>query len=203
MADPNPPSGPIRCFAALALPDAVKSALVKQRERLQAGYSRRGVRWVEADQMHLTLRFFGNVAAAQVPAVTEALAASARTFSRFSLRTDQLGCFPNTRYPKVIWIGIAGDTQALLKLQSAVASATQSWGDAPAEKSFAPHLTLGRVKTIHARELAELNTAMEQLPALSPVNWAVNKLEFIQSTLGPNGPVYRRLAECPLAAAAP
>lgn len=202
MADPNPPSGPIRCFAALPLPDAVKSALIQQRERLQAGYGRRGVRWVEADQMHLTLRFFGNVAAAQVPAVTEALAASARTVSRFSLRTDQLGYFPNTRYPKVIWIGIAGDTQVLLNMQSAVASATQAWGDAPAEKSFAPHLTLGRVKTIHPRELAELTAAMEQLPALPPVPWRVERLEFIQSTLGPTGPVYRRLAECPLLLAA-
>jgi RNA 2',3'-cyclic 3'-phosphodiesterase len=184
----------IRCFVALPLPEAVKLALSHFGRRIQADCGSSGVRWVAAERLHLTLRFFGQVAETQLSEVTAALASIAAVTRSFTLQTKALGCFPEVRYPKVIWLGLAGNLPALLHVQSVVAGKTKVWGDAPVEPVFHPHLTLGRVKITRARELDALRAGLDRPPSLESLAWTVRHLEFIQSVLSPSGPAYRRLA---------
>lgn len=190
----------IRCFVALPLPAAIKVSLVECQEQMQRACGQSGVRWVGPEQMHLTLRFFGNIEASQISLVAKALAAISASTPPFSLATGFPGCFPETRFPKVIWIGLRGGLMELENLHSKVVRETHGWGDAAQEKSFQPHLTLGRVKTTRTRELGALRTALDRLPPPKSNIWEVQSLEFIQSTLEPNGPRYSCLAKLPLSA---
>jgi RNA 2',3'-cyclic 3'-phosphodiesterase len=183
-----------RCFVALPLPPEVVTSARQSQRHVQNTVGQLEVRWVKPEQMHLTLRFMGQVAADQIPALIAELDRIATATPTFQLRTGLPGCFPNHGQPRVIWLGLAGDLAALARLQNAVAQATQPWGDPTDDKAFQPHLTLGRVKTTRPRESGALRAALTHGPALAVPSWLVSSLDLIQSTLSPAGPVYGRLA---------
>jgi 2'-5' RNA ligase len=188
----------IRCFVALPLPAEIKETLIQEQNRLRAAIGRGAVRWVDPSQMHVTLRFFGNIIENQSPEVTETLGRIAMAAASFRLETGRLGRFPETGLPKVIWIGLGGDLHELKRLQEAIEHETRSWGDHAESKLFQPHLTVGRVKSTHRRELDALVAAMADRRGSEPSAWTASAIEFIQSTLTPTGPAYECLAELPL-----
>ena len=197
---PNPSA--IRCFVALPLPAEVKETLIRERNRLETAVGRGAVRWVGQSQMHLTLRFFGNILESQRGEITEALANMVVATTPFRLETGPLGRFPEGGQPRVIWLGLGGDLGALKRVQQALDQGTRSWGDHQESKPFQPHLTLGRVKTTRLRELDALGAAMKARPGEAPKVWTAAAIEFIQSTLTSTGPAYRALATLPLGGAA-
>ena len=103
------------------------------------------VRWVAIPSIHLTLKFLGEVGPAVIPALTESLELASWSEVAFKLRLHGLGCFPHPRNPRVIWCGIGGDSENLARLYRAVETACASFGFAPEDRAFHPHLTLGRV----------------------------------------------------------
>ena len=103
------------------------------------------VRWSAIPSIHLTLKFLGEVGPDIIPKLSELLEGASKAERRFELRLHGLGCFPNLRNPRVIWCGIIGETENLLRLQQKVENACAELGFAPEDRAFRPHLTLGRV----------------------------------------------------------
>lgn len=135
----------LRLFAALTLPEALVDRLISVQRILDDRWPARSVRWVRREQLHLTMRFYGNVPPEQTPALTEALRAACVETRPLSLALAGLGAFPNPRRPRVLWVGVTGDLESLERLEQRIQSATAAFGDHRETRPFQPHLTLGRI----------------------------------------------------------
>jgi len=184
----------MRAFIAIDLPDALKGEIAKVQERLRsAGID---VSWFRPEGMHLTLKFLGEIDDARAAALARSLATALAGFDRFRIEVAGAGTFPNPAAARVVWLGIRGDTGALIALQAAVERAAAGAGFAPEGRPFAPHLTVGRIKRIHRREawLRGLETAAHlRLPG-----FVVTAAALVSSELTPAGAVYRHCANVPL-----
>jgi 2'-5' RNA ligase len=161
---------------------------------LQDAVPRRAVRWVRAENVHLTLRFIGDVSTADLHALEAGLTQAVVGMPPFTLHLAAPGCFPNPHAPRVLWIGLAGELDALAALHQAVARATQAWGE-PEGRDFHPHLTLGRVNAKRHSELRAIGEAMDALSVPVSEPWRVNELHLMRSDLQPAGAVYTSLAQ--------
>lgn len=188
----------IRSFIAIDFPDETRKALEDiQKELKQSGA---GVRWVKPSSIHLTLKFLGNIHAAQVEEIARAVAQEIRDQPPITLRPAGLGAFPSLRKPRVIWIGMEGEVQRLTGIQARVETALEVLGFAREKRSFRPHLTIGRVKD--RRWLQSLVDAMATLD-MKPFNsFDADEIILYKSDLRPTGAIYTKLHRMPLAAPA-
>jgi 2'-5' RNA ligase len=190
----------LRLFIALETNPAMQAALQEAQRTLQ----RRGelpVRWVPVAQMHLTLQFLGNVMAAHVPALADAIRFAIMPHHAFLLRSGAVGAFPNAQAPRVLWLDVRGEVEALLVVQRDVAHAvTHVEGVVADRKPFRPHLTLGRVRE-GKRDRPGANAvaaALARPVAVPTAAWRVGEVALIRSVLGAGGPRYTVLERFPL-----
>lgn len=161
------------------------------------------VRWTNPDGVHLTLKFLGDTPEDRVTAIAEAMTAAAAGFEPFELRIAGLGCFPNPRLARVLWVGAAEPPKALAGLQRAVDLQMSRLDFARETRAFSPHLTLGRVNdrisTDERRTLSDLlNKPQADVLGAIPVT----EIVLFKSDLRPSGAVYSALARARLGAAA-
>ena len=140
----------IRAFIAIDLPADVKIALGQIAATLGDGLPRGAVRWVRPEQMHLTLTFLAETPVAKVPAIQSAMDTIAAQQQPFALALAGIGCFPNRRRPRVVWVGLAaaagsGESAPLLALKAALDAALTPLGLPPEDKPFRAHLTLSLI----------------------------------------------------------
>lgn len=145
------------------------------------------VGWTAIPSIHLTLKFLGEVDPEVIPKLAELLEAVSESEHGFELRLHGLGCFPNPKSPRVIWCGIDGDTDALLRLQQKVETACSTFGFPPEDRAFKPHLTLGRVKG--KRNLRPLTDCIKIGSGLER-RFKADHFNIYQSTLRPQGALY-------------
>lgn len=167
-----------RLFVALALPDEVADGLLA----LQGGIP--GARWSTREQLHLTLRFIGEVDGRDAAAIDDVLATI--RVPRFSLELKGVGEFGG-RNPRALWAGVRDDT-ALTHLQRKVESAVQRVGLQPEERKFSPHVSLARLRG-SPRERVITFLSSHALYASGP--FEVNAFLLYSSTLTPGGSLYR------------
>jgi RNA 2',3'-cyclic 3'-phosphodiesterase len=189
----------LRVFAAFELPAEWQTGLEEVIRRLKAALPRGGVRWVRAEGIHLTLKFFGEVGVSQVPALQVALTQATHGLPPVALEADRLGVFPNPLRPRVVWMGVAGEVEKLGRLQKAIEAGLTPLGFPPEARGFTPHLTLGRVtESLQSRDRQTLTETLPRL-SLGPFpSWTATNLSLVRSELRPSGAVYTRLAEIPL-----
>lgn len=177
----------IRAFIAIHLPAAAQAALGAACEALAAQFPPGSVRWVTPQNMHLTLRFLGDTAVDQLPSIKAALDQAAAAHRPLALQLGRVGAFPDRKRPRVIWVGLEGETERLAQLQQEVEDALRPLGWAPEERPFQAHVTLGRVKD--SRLLAGLAWQVD----VEKVDVEVTAVELMQSDLRPQGPIYTLL----------
>lgn len=187
----------VRTFIAIELSDAAKHALGGLQSRLKTVTPPHTVRWTAVQNIHLTLHFLGDTVPAQIDTIGRAMQKAAQPVAPFALDLGQLGCFPNTHRPRVLWAGLLNPPPALAELHSRLGTQlAQAIGFAPETRPYAPHLTLGRVKSgIPSRHLRQLSYAIEQtqpgVGKLATLN--VVELRLVKSKLEPTGAVYSQL----------
>jgi 2'-5' RNA ligase len=190
----------VRAFIAIELPKVTREALAEVQARLEHHAPRGSVRWVKPDNIHLTLKFLGQVPTAQIDAISLALKRAVSGMHVFPFEVMNSGCFPDALRPRVIWVGVDEPTGALHALQRAVETAIAPLGYPTEARAFQPHLTLGRtardVKPIDLHKLGELVTAT-RVGLLGHVH--ADELVLFQSDLTPGGSMYTALARVPLA----
>lgn len=182
----------MRCFVALELPAAMRRQLHAQAAPLrQLG----DVRWVGPEQLHVTLKFLGDVDDAAVEGVRQTLAALPLLPLRLWLAG--LGSFPKRGAPRVIWAGLGGDVAGVVRLAQQFEAAAAHHGVEREQRPFTAHVTLGRARS--PRQSLMLQRAIEATSAAvtSPPfeDFAVT---LFRSELSRDGAQHTRLASRPI-----
>jgi 2'-5' RNA ligase len=179
----------IRCFLAIDLPETLRPQLALLQGELKK--TNADVRWVAVGNIHLTLKFFGNVPDNEVDPIVQAAWDVAAQQHPFELRATQAGAFPNMKSPRVVWVGLGGDVIPLARMYHQLEKAFEVLGHPPEGRAFNPHLTLGRVKSPANRH--RLAIALEKLPPLKWPAFQVKEIILFKSTLTPQGSIYTPL----------
>lgn len=181
----------MRLFIAVGLGEEMREKLAE----VSAGLAHRlqGVSWVRPENIHLTLKFLGEVGEDDIPAVGQALDETASCHRPFDLSGRGLGAFPSPSRPRVIWAGLEGDRESLSRLARDVEERLSALGFPAEERPYHPHLTLGRVKNPSGPAGLEKILRETGADSLGPLPVAV--LLLMKSTLAPDGAVHEVLSE--------
>jgi RNA 2',3'-cyclic 3'-phosphodiesterase len=181
----------IRAFVAIELPHRVIASIAETQSRLkEKGFN---IRWVRPENIHLTIKFLGNIASESVETVCDAVSKTVNTAESLSLEASGLGVFPNMRRPRVVWVGITGHTARLHALQEKVDIELLSVGFSKERRPFQGHLTLGRVKgPIPVKRFQE---ALDRCSRFHGGSFPVDALILIKSDLKPTGSEYTKLCK--------
>ncbi len=193
----NRPPDTIRAFVALPAGPELLEALLRLQQQLAGRMPVKAVRWSRRDQLHLTLKFLGNVPTNRVAELTAALRSAVVGFAPMRLRVEGTGAFPDFLRPRVVWAGVTGELDQLALLQRRVETATAPFGDHQEARSFQPHLTLGRV-TATGHAAREAGLALEAMRVGVVGEWPANEVRLIRSQLAAAGASYSDLARLPL-----
>ena len=183
----------IRAFIAIDLPNQIQESLEKQTARLRQTLGGDHIRWVPAQNMHLTLKFLGDVPASHLEFLKRMLAQSSSENSQFDLQISGLGSFPNSKRPRVIWVGVHAPTE-LASLQKSIEEGANRLGYNKEERPFSPHLTLGRVRQgIPSSELQKIGNTITSIQLGKIGTARVDSVHLYQSDLNSAGSVYTKL----------
>jgi len=199
--DETPPPGLLRLFVAIGLPESVKAEMEKAQAEFRRALPGGRIRFSKRDQLHLTLRFLGAVAAARMETLTTALISACRNFAPLSLTANGIGFFPNARSPRVIWVGVNDQKADLMRLQAAVQDATRPFSSEAAENTFTGHVTLGRAKMLRGPESRILDKLAEGMRTRCFGEWTTSTVRLFRSDLLPCGAEHTMMAEASLALA--
>jgi 2'-5' RNA ligase len=188
----------LRIFIAADIPPSLQQAIQQKVGLLRKTIGDRSVRWVPVQNMHLTLKFLGDVSPANVESLKEILRNEADSCPVFDITISRLGSFPNSKRPRVLFIGIQAPAQ-LEALQRGIDSATSRLGYESEARPFSPHLTIGRVKeTATASDLQKIRGILDQVKIDSLGTAGVDSVHLYKSELKPGGSVYSKLYSAPL-----
>jgi 2'-5' RNA ligase len=185
----------LRTFIAVDLGRAIRDRCVA----LQEGLARTGtdVKWVEPENLHVTLLFLGEVGDRDVPALCQAVAGCCAGHDAFAMSVETVGCFPNPRRPRVVWAGVGLGTQELVALHDALEPPLLALGCYRREdRQYTPHITLGRVKSDRPTE--PLAAALAKQAGWRGGEVAVREVLVLSSELTPKGPEYTVLSRAKL-----
>lgn len=174
----------IRAFLAIDLPASLRPVLSRAQEELKK--SGADVKWVPPGNIHLTLKFFGNIPEDQVEAIAQAARSVAAAQAPFALMITDAGAFPSPKNPRVVWLGVEGDLAVIRDFHRRLEAAFAPLGFAPEDRPFSPHLTLGRVKSPAGRP--ELTRRLVTLPSPDCTPFKVSEVILFRSNLSPKGP---------------
>ena len=180
----------VRVFIALDISPAARQLLTFIMAELQRAIPS-GVKWVDPQGVHLTLKFLGNINSGLADGIIQAMTQAGKSATLFRLALDGLGVFPNLDRPRVLWAGTGGDLTSLSALHGSVDELVSALGFPWERQPFRPHVTLGRVREGIAPALrSRISAAFTDttLPAAEP--WLVDAVHLIRSNLGPHGAVY-------------
>ena len=187
----------IRTFIAVDVSPAVLRRAADLIERLRA--SDAPVKWVDVSKMHLTLKFLGDVAEADLPAVCDAVTQVATTLEPFDISLAGAGAFPDQRRPRTVWIGIDRGTDALCRLQTAVDRSLRKIGFPKEQRRFHPHLTIGRIRQ-SGTAASLLGDRIRELEQFDAAGATIDNVVVFASHLAKAGPTYQVLSRAPLGA---
>jgi 2'-5' RNA ligase len=196
----------IRTFLAVEVGDDVGTGISQIQEDLKerlAGHLTKDIRmaWGQPNSFHLTIRFLGDMDKQLLDPLREAMAIVRRSHPTIQLPLDRLHAFPNLQKPRVLWVGpseqwLKGDAaRQLTALHREIEACCHSFGFAPDDKPFSPHLTLARIKAGERQVgqwLAQSGVCDRPL-SLGEVR--IGPLVLVKSNLRPTGPVYTKLWE--------
>lgn len=177
----------VRLFVALVFPDEIKSALGALIDDLRP--HARGIKWVEAKNIHLTLKFIGEVPQGKVERISAALSEVLAGRKKFVGRIVGCGGFPDLRRPRVLWAGMENADPAV-EMSRDINHKLIPIGIKSEKKKLSPHLTLGRIKK--PSDLSALASYMESLK-FDAGSVILDKVALVKSTLTPSGPIYEDL----------
>jgi len=178
----------IRAFIAVDLDDPVIEKVCNVVEILKPHITE--IRWLRKENLHLTLKFLGNIAESQVEPITAALRHPLGLFSPCTISAKGLGVFPDFRRPKILWMGLTGDQ--LVQLAAEIESALIPLGFTPENRAFTPHLTIGRWRE-GSRPAKNLRQEIDSLNDFEFGACAVRQIVLFQSVLKPEGASYSEL----------
>lgn len=189
----------IRAFIAIELSSEIHHRLDQVSKQLKDQLVNMPVRWVPGQNIHLTLKFLGDVSITNLDMLTKILESTVSTHHSFEISAGGLGAFPKIHQPRVIWIGLEVPPE-LIAIQHSLELETARVGYPREERPFSPHLTLGRVsRNVSVVETQAIARALEATKVGFLGVTRVMAINLFRSDLNPNGAVYTRIYSAPLA----
>ena len=188
----------LRLFLALPVPSEVKAGLSAAQDELRLLLPRRTAGWTRTENMHLTLRFLGDVDGQRVEALIASVSSVMDGFGALPLVAERLGVFPDLRYPRVVWAWVHDEADRLAELQRRMVTATNEFTCERAEEKFTGHITLARIKQIKRPQADVIASFLQSAINRRFGEWTSEHLELIRSELSPDGSRYTCLARFPL-----
>jgi len=183
----------LRSFIAIEIPASIQNAIADIIAPIKKTAPKPLIRWVAPQNVHLTLKFLGDISPAKLKQLAETLNVEAASREMFSMSAGGLGAFPTQWRARVIWIGLNAPP-ALAALQHAVDAAAAQLGYPKEERPFSPHLTIGRVsQTASASDLQHIRSALESTKVGILGTVCVHAIHIFKSDLQPGGSVYTLL----------
>jgi 2'-5' RNA ligase len=176
----------MRLFLAVALTDADRQKLDHIRRHLAS--ARADVKWVEAENLHLTLRFLGEVSSGRVGQIEDVVQPVVQALPMPQVCLGGLGTFPPNGPPRVVWCGFQRGTEALRRLVQKLSDVLTGLGFEPEQRRYTPHVTLGRVRS--RRNSDVLRHAIETMPAVAFDDFTAHEIVLIESQLSRSGARY-------------
>ena len=188
----------LRAFIAVEILKGIQDAITQGTASLKNALPKPLVRWVAPHNVHLTLKFLGDVSPTTLQELAEAIKVETVSHGMFSISVGGLGAFPSPRRARVIWVGLEAPP-ALEALRRGVEAAAAQLGYAPEGRPFSPHLTIGRVEqNASAADLQRIRAALEATKVGLLGTQQVEALHIFKSDLQPGGSVYTHLCTMPL-----
>jgi len=188
----------LRTFIAVEIPPHVQKKIQQETEPLRKAIGASLVRWVPVPNIHLTLKFLGDVSPASVDILSQMLRTEADSYPAFDMHISEVGSFPSLRRPRVLYIGIQAPAE-LETLYRGIESACARLGYESETRDFSPHLTLGRVKQdASALDQQKIRHALAETKIDSLGTARVNSVHLYKSDLKPTGSVYTQIFSAPL-----
>ena len=183
-----------RTFIAVAASLEIRQGALRLIETLRPAAG--DVKWVEAENLHWTMQFLGNIDERDIPEVCEAVAKAAEEMEAFEVEARGAGAFPSADRPRTLWIGAGQGERSLSVLHAAVERRLKKRGYRGEERRFVPHITIGR-----ARGKGRPHSLTAELATLADYDagtMLVDEVTVYASELGRDGPEYRVLSRAPL-----
>lgn len=184
----------MRLFIAIEISEEIRNALAQIQAHLK--YAGADVKWVEKDNVHLTLKFLGEVSPDKADEIKRILDEIAKETRPFEITVKEIGAFPKIECPRVIWVGFDKGANESKILAERIDEALSKIGFREESRPFASHLTIGRVRSLKDKEALKNKISSYHL---SPIPYhLITSVALFQSTLTPKGPIYAKLHEAKL-----
>ncbi len=188
----------IRAFIAISLTPEIYQNLDRILEDLKGRLPGTAVRWVPARNIHLTLKFLGDVSVANLELLTKLLQSEVGRYTPFEVSVGDIGAFPSIRRPRVVWVGVKAPAD-LQALQHGIEAETARLGYAHEEREFSPHLTLGRVsRNATSQDVQRISEVIGSVKVGFLGAARVQAVNLYRSDLNPHGSVYTQIFSAPL-----
>jgi len=179
----------IRSFVAIELPEHVIALLRGVQQDLSGNKFR--VRWVQPDNIHLTLKFLGNIDSNDIDGIGAAMSNTIQGCGPITLYAEGVGVFPSVKRARIIWMGLSGHVQRLSEIQRKLEKNLAAIGFPEENRSFKAHLTIGRFKSAVNPKVIE--PIVHKYSTLRSEEFTLNQFVLFKSELTPSGPVYSAL----------
>jgi 2'-5' RNA ligase len=183
----------LRCFIAIEIPDEIKREMHAIIDILRTTGA--DVKWIPAENLHLTLKFLGKTPESVIIPITEVLGKKMLSYSPFYITISHVGCFPDRRRPRILWIG-ADQAEVMKEMHGDIENEMRQFGFSAESRAFHAHVTIGRV-----RSLNRVRPVIRKLDEYASHNFGtceVRNISLIKSELSPAGARYKTLAQIPL-----
>jgi len=185
-----------RTFLAIPITVGTEYPTMVQRLQRNLEHERRNINWCKTDQIHLTLKFVGDTPDQDVPKIIEACQAVARNHHPFTMDFDRTGFFGSRHSPRVLWLGMTHEPQALYDLEADILDAFDSLGYLRDRQNFVPHLTVCRIKQLVDKSF--FHQICDTIEQKTYLHTEVRDIVYYQSFLQPTGAYYKTLKRIPL-----
>jgi 2'-5' RNA ligase len=187
----------IRAFIAIPTGPELRKAIASLQQELGHSVPDRAVRWISHEQIHLTLKFLGEIPVSLLADIRTALTLVCGACPSLQLTAGSLGCFPHERDPRVLWVGFRGDLSPLKTLVQQMEKQLTPWFP-PEVREFHPHLTIGRIKFATPAVRRAIRAVMQAHARDSFGSWEADQVELFRSELINNGARHTLLQTWPL-----
>lgn len=189
----------MRAFLAVEIPNEIKDFLKSLQDKLCR--SGADVKWVAPDNIHLTLKFLGEIQDKQTKVVSDVMEEVCPAYDDFIIALGELGAFPRLTSPRTIWVGLSRGGEDAVRLAGQLNERLSLFGVPKEKKEFSPHLTIARVRSgLNMTSLIQYLNDCRLMPQERKLEFRSAKVSLIKSTLTPHGPLYEPLKKVNLKA---
>jgi len=183
----------MRTFIAIELPETIRESLAATQEKLKAAQA--DVKWVEKNNIHLTLKFLGEVNEEQIEKISTVLSKITLSNPAYQAKISSLGGFPKIQYPRVIWAGIETGDAETKNIAKNIEESLEKLGFPKENRPFASHITLGRTRSSKRQKKLAESLDKLQNEFENTESFKVGKITLFKSQLSPKGPTYQAIKE--------